>query len=68
MFAEPSILETITIVAKALHQYEGAGGSAPTAASEASVEVLDWSAAGAESVVDVSPPSSAREGMVARLP
>jgi hypothetical protein len=29
MFAEPSILETIASVSKALHEYERAGGFAP---------------------------------------
>jgi hypothetical protein len=68
MFTEPSILETIASVASALRQYKGAGGSVPAAASETADEVLDEFAAGAESAVDVSPPSPAREGTSATLP
>jgi hypothetical protein len=68
MFADPSILDTITSVASALREYEGAGGSAPPDASEAAVEVLEESTAGTESAVVVSPPSSAREGTGASLP
>jgi hypothetical protein len=55
MFAEPSILDTITSVASALRQYKGASSSAPPAASEAAVEVFEESAAGTESSVDASP-------------
>jgi hypothetical protein len=68
MFADPSILDTITSVMSALRQYEGAGGSVPPTASEVAVEVLEESAAGTESAVVVSPPSSAREGTGASLP
>jgi hypothetical protein len=34
MFAEPTILETITSVSRALYQYERAGGFAPSTAPE----------------------------------
>jgi hypothetical protein len=65
MFADPSIFDTI---ASALHQGEGADGSAPPATSEAADGVLEESAVGTESAVVVSPPSPAREGMCASLP
>jgi hypothetical protein len=68
MFADLSILDTIASVASALRQDEGVGGSAPPAASEAAVEVLEESAAGTESVVVVSLPSPDREGTGASLP
>jgi hypothetical protein len=68
IFAEPSILDTIASVASALRQYEGAGGSALPAASEAAEGVLKESTAGIESTVVVSLPSLDREGMGASLP
>jgi hypothetical protein len=68
IFAEPSILDTIASVASALRQYEGAGGSALPAASEAAEGVLEESTAGIESTVVVSLPSPDREGMGASLP
>jgi hypothetical protein len=48
MFSKPMILETIASVASALHQYEGAGGSAPPAVPEAAEGVLEESAAGVD--------------------
>jgi hypothetical protein len=33
MFAEPSIMETIASISKALHEYERTGGFAPPATS-----------------------------------
>jgi hypothetical protein len=48
MFTEPSILDTITSVASALSQYEGAIDSTAPAALEAAVEVLEESVAGTE--------------------
>jgi hypothetical protein len=62
MFVEPLILDTITAVASALRQYEGAGGSAPPTTPEAVEGVIEESAAGAESAVDVLAPSPTREG------
>jgi hypothetical protein len=68
MFAEPSILETIASVVSALCQYEGAGGSAPPAASEATEAVPKKYATNVESaaVVPASPPT--KEGQKASLP
>jgi hypothetical protein len=68
MFTDPSTLDTIASVASALRQDEGVGGSAPPVASEVEVEVLEESASGTESVVDVSPPSPSREGTGASQP
>jgi hypothetical protein len=45
MFAEPSIMETIASVSKALHEYERAGGFAPPAALEAAEGVPEGPAA-----------------------
>jgi hypothetical protein len=49
MFAEPTIMETITSVSQALHRYERAGGFAPSAALEAAEAVPKGSAVGTES-------------------
>jgi hypothetical protein len=68
MFAKTLILDTITSVTSALRQYDGAGSSAAPAAPEAAVEVPEESAAGTESVVDVSPSSPAGEGTSLSLP
>jgi hypothetical protein len=54
MFAEPSIMETITSVSKALHEYERAGGFAPHAASQESEAVPEAPATGMESAADAS--------------
>jgi hypothetical protein len=68
MFTDPSILDTIASVVSALRQDEGAGGSAPPAASEVAEGGLGESAVGMESVVIASPPTPAREGTSASLP
>jgi hypothetical protein len=68
MFMDPSILDTITSVASALRQDEGAGGLAPPAASEAAEGVLEESTVSAELVVIVPPPTSPGESMGASLP
>jgi hypothetical protein len=68
MFTDPSILDTIASVASALLQDEGAGGSAPPAASEVAEGGLGESAVGMDSVVIASPPTPAREGTGASLP
>jgi hypothetical protein len=68
MFAEPSILESIASVSQVLHQYERAGGFAPSAVSEAAETVLEESAAGMESVVDASVPLPTSESQEASLP
>jgi hypothetical protein len=68
MFTKPSILDTIASVALALHQYEGAGGLAPPATSEAVEGVFEASTTGVESAVVVLRPSPTREGQDASLP
>jgi hypothetical protein len=68
MFAEPTILETIALVASVMRQYQGVGGSAPPAAPEAAEGVLEESAAGAESAGVASTPSPTREDQGASLP
>jgi hypothetical protein len=68
MFAEPSILETIASVSRALHQYERAGGFAPLAASEAVEAIPEEPAAGMESVTVVSAPPPTSEGQEVSLP
>jgi hypothetical protein len=68
MFAEPSILDTIASVVSVLRQYEGAGGSAPPAASEVAKGVLEESTTNTESAMVVSTPSPAREGTGVHLP
>jgi hypothetical protein len=62
MFAETSILETIALVSRALHQYDRAGSFAPPTASEVAEAVPEESAAGTESVAVVSAPSPTSEG------
>jgi hypothetical protein len=56
MFAEPSIMETIVSVSKALHEYEHAGGLAPHTAPRASEAVPESPAAGMEPAADASAP------------
>jgi hypothetical protein len=51
-----------------LHQYEHAGGFAPSAAPEATETVSEESAAGTESVADASVPPRTSEGQEASLP
>jgi hypothetical protein len=62
MFAEPSIMETITSISKALHEYERADGFAPPATSEAAKVVPEGHVAGTELAVDapMPPPTSER--------
>jgi hypothetical protein len=62
MFAEPTILETTASVSRELHQYERAGGFAPSAMPEAVGAVPEESAAGTESVVAMFAPLSTSEG------
>jgi hypothetical protein len=68
MFTEPSIMETITSVSKALHEYERAGGFAPPAVSEAAKVVPEESATGMEPVAVASALPSTSEGAEAPLP
>jgi hypothetical protein len=67
MFADLSILDTITSTASALCQDEGAGVSVPPAAPEAAEGVLGESSDGTESVVIMPLPTSDGEGMGASL-
>jgi hypothetical protein len=68
MFVEPTILEMIASVSRTLHQYERAGGFAPSAAPEAAEAVTEESAPGTESVAAVSTPPPTSEGQEAFLP
>jgi hypothetical protein len=68
MFVEPSILEKIALVPRVLHQYEHAGGFAPSAVPEAVEAVPEEPAAGTESVAVVSAPPPTSEGQEASLP
>jgi hypothetical protein len=65
MFAEPSIMEMIASVSKALHEHKLAGGFALPAASEA---VPEGSAAGTESSADAPTPPPTSERREAPLP
>jgi hypothetical protein len=61
MFAEPSIMETIASVSKALHEYERAGGFAPHTTPGSSEAVPEAPAAGMESAADASAPPPTSE-------
>jgi hypothetical protein len=65
MLAEPTIMEMIASVSKALHEYERAGGFAPHAASEA---VPEAPATGMEPAADPSAPPPISESREAPLP
>jgi hypothetical protein len=68
MFSEPSILEMIASVLRALHQYKRASSFAPPAASEAAEAIPEKSATGTESVAVMSAPPLISEGQKASLP
>jgi hypothetical protein len=68
MFAEPSIMETIASVSKALHDYERAGGFTPHTVPEASEAVPEAPVAGIEPAADVSVPPPTSESREAPLP
>jgi hypothetical protein len=68
MFAEPSIMETIALVSKALHEYERAGGFAPAATTEVADAALEAPAAGIEPAADASALPPTREGEETPLP
>jgi hypothetical protein len=68
MFAEPSIMETIASISKALHEYERAGGFAPPATSEAAKVVTKGHVAGTELAVDAPTPPPTGERREAPLP
>jgi hypothetical protein len=68
MFAEPSIMETIASVSKALHEYKRAGGFAPHAAPGASEAVPEVPATGMEPTADASAPPPTSESQEVPLP
>jgi hypothetical protein len=68
MFAEPTIMETIASVSKALHEYESVGSFTPPAASEVVEEVPEGPAAGTESAADAPTPPPTSERREAPLP
>jgi hypothetical protein len=68
MFTEPSIMETITSVLKAPHEYERAGGFAPAVAAKATDAALEAPAASMEPSVDAFVPPPANESQEASLP
>jgi hypothetical protein len=68
MFAEPTIMEMIALVSRALHEYERADGFAAPAASEAAEAVPKGPAAGTESAVDAMTPPPTSERRDAPLP
>jgi hypothetical protein len=68
LFAEPSIMETITSMSKAQHEYERAGGFAPSAAAEAAETALEAPTACTESAAGASAPPPTSEDRVASLP
>jgi hypothetical protein len=61
MFAEPSIMDTIASVLKALQKYERTGGFAPTVAAEATNAALEVPAASMEPTADAPVPTPASE-------
>jgi hypothetical protein len=68
MFAEPSIMETIASVSKELHEYERAGGFAPTTVAEVADVALEAPAAGTEPAADASAPPPTSESREASFP
>jgi hypothetical protein len=68
MFTEPSIMDTIASVSKALQEYERASGFAPTAAVEATDATLKAPASNMEPTADASAPPPASESREASLP
>jgi hypothetical protein len=68
MFAEPSNMDTITSVSKALQEYERAGGFAPAIAAEATDTALETPAAKMGPTEDASTLPPASESREASLP
>jgi hypothetical protein len=68
MFDEPSIMETIASVSKALHKYERAGGFATAVAVEATGAALEAPAAGMKPTTDAPAPPPASGSRDASLP
>jgi hypothetical protein len=68
MFNEPTIMEMIASVSKALQEYECAGGFAPAIAPEATDVVLEAPATHVEPTVDTSVPPPAIKSRDMSLP
>jgi hypothetical protein len=68
MFIEPSIMDTIASVSKALREYERVGGFAPVVAAEATDVALEAPAASMEPTADASVPPLASERQEVSLP
>jgi hypothetical protein len=68
MFTEPSIMEMIVSVSKALQEYECVGGFAPTIAAEAAYAALEVPAANMEPTADAPAPPPTSESREASLP
>jgi hypothetical protein len=68
MFKEPTIMETIASVSKALQEYEHAGGFAPAIATKMADEALETPVAHIEPTTDVSAPLLADEGRETSFP
>jgi hypothetical protein len=68
MLAEPSIMEMIASVSKALQEYEHAGGFAPVVAAEVTDAALEAPAASMEPAADASAPPPASESRESSLP
>jgi hypothetical protein len=68
MFNEPTIMETIVSVSKALQEYERTGGFAPAIAAETVYATLETFVAHVEPTADVSAPPPADEGREMSLP
>jgi hypothetical protein len=68
MFAEPSIMETIASVSKALQEYERASGFAPAVTMEATDAAPEAPAVSSGPTADAPAPPPASESQVASLP
>jgi hypothetical protein len=68
MFNEPTIMDTITSVSKALQEYERAGGFAPTVAAEEADAALEAPTTHVGPIADASAPPPANESQEASLP
>jgi hypothetical protein len=68
MFTEPSIMEMIVSVSKALQEYECVGGFGPTIAAEAAYAALEVPAANMEPTADAPAPPPTSESREASLP
>jgi hypothetical protein len=68
MFNEPTIMEMISLVSKALQEYEHAGSFAPAVAAETADAALETPAAHVEPIADASAPPPTDEGWETSLP